>query len=89
MFVDDTGDYVSVVEIKATDWDRIKPANITRNLGSHARQVWNYVEKYHIGDGIDVCAGVIYPTAPTVSGSKDRVEDYLYDRGIAVVWYDD
>ena len=29
IFVDETSDYVSVVEIKATDWDRIKPANIT------------------------------------------------------------
>lgn len=89
IFVDDTEDYVVVVEIKATDWDRIKPRNITRNLGSHARQVWKYVERFHIGDGIDVCAGIIYPTAPKTAGLKARIEEYLNDRGMQVVWYDD
>jgi hypothetical protein len=42
----------------------------------------------HIGDGIDVCAGIIYPTAPKTAGLKARIEEYLNDRGMQVVWYD-
>jgi len=39
IFVHDVGDFVPVVEIKATDWDRIPAGNIQRNLSSHRRQV--------------------------------------------------
>jgi hypothetical protein len=37
----------------------------------------------------DVCAGVIYPKSPETEGLKERVEDYMGDYGIAVVWYAD
>ncbi|MCK5828462.1 hypothetical protein KAH43_08070 [Candidatus Bipolaricaulota bacterium] len=89
VFVDDAGDFVVVVEIKATDWDRILPRNIQRNLGSHRRQVWKYIEKYTDGDRVDVCAGIIYPTTPKTPGLKERIETYLNEYGLQVVWYDD
>jgi len=90
IFVDDIGDdQVAVIEIKATDWDRIKPSNITKNLGSHRRQVYKYIEEYLDGKGLTVCPGLIYPTAPKTSGLKERVEEYLGSYGIAVVWYYD
>ena len=80
---------VTVVEIKATDWDRILPRNRQRNLASHRRQVWRYIETYVDGDELDVCAGIIYPTAPTTPRLKEQVEEYLFDYGLQVVWYHD
>jgi hypothetical protein len=87
LFVDEPGNYVSVVEIKATDWDRVK--NVVKLLGSHRRQAWKYIEKYLDVDHVEVCPGIIYPTAPSTPGLKDRVETYLNDHGLQVVWYDD
>ncbi len=89
IFVDELGNMVTVVEIKATDWDRILPRNRQRNLASHRRQVWRYIEKYLDADQLDVCAGIIYPTASRTAGLKERIEDYLNDYGLQVVWYYD
>ncbi len=89
IFVDELGDMVTVVEIKATDWDRVLPRNRQKNLASHRRQVWKYIEKYVDGEGMDVCAGIIYPTAPKTTGLKEQIEDYLNEYGLQVVWYYD
>jgi len=89
IYVNDVGDFVVVVEIKATDWDRILPNNIQRNIGSHRRQVWKYIEKYTDGDRVNVCAGIIYPTTPKTPGLQKRIEEYLNSYGLQVVWYDD
>jgi len=89
MFVDDLGDFVSVVEIKATDWDRILPNNVQRNLSSHRRQVWKYIDKHLDVDMVNVCAGIIYPSAPKTPGLQKRIEEYHGSYGLQVVWYDE
>jgi len=89
IFVDELGDFISVVEIKSTDWDKVKEKNRKKLLGSHRRQVWRYIEEYVDIKKIDVCPGVIYPKAPITLGLKDKIEGYLNDYGLQVVWYDD
>lgn len=89
IFVDDSGNMVTIVEIKATNWDRILPRNRQKNLSSHRRQIWRYIEKYVDGDNVDVCAGIIYPKPPKTKGLKDRIEEYLNGYGLQVVWYFD
>ena len=89
VFIDQIEDFVTVVEIKSTDWDRVKPKNRRKLLGSHRRQVWRYVDEFVDGEEVNVCAGVIYPTAPEESGLKEEVETYLNDYGLQVVWFDD
>lgn len=87
IFVDELGDFVSVVEIKSTDWEKIKTKNLRKLLSSHKRQVWKYIVKYLDEDKIDVCPGIIYPRAPKSDELKDFIETYLWDYGIPVVWY--
>jgi hypothetical protein len=89
ILVNEIGDQVAVVEIKATDWDRIYSRNISKNLSAHCRQILKYVDKYLEGDGFTVCPGLIYPTAPATPGLKERVEEYLNNNGIAVAWFRD
>jgi len=89
IFVDEMSDFISIVEIKATDWDKVKEKNRKKLLGSHRRQVWKYIEEYLDVIKIDVCPGIIYPTAPSTPGLKELVEEYHSDYGLQVVWYDD
>ena len=89
IFVDKIDDFVSVIEIKSTDWDRIKPQNRRKNLGSHCRQILRYVDKYLDDDEISVCAGMIYPQSPRTPGLKAEIEKYLNDQCLQVLWYDD
>jgi len=89
LFVGEMGDLVSVVEIRSTDWDRINPKNIGRLLRSHRGQIWKYIEEFVDNRRIDVCAGIIYPHAPNSNKLRKRVEDYMIEYGIPVVWYDE
>ena len=89
LFVDQLGDFVTVVEIKSTDWDRVKPGNVRKLLLSHSRQVWKYVAEYVDGRGFDVCPGIIYPSAPISLDLKQQVEAFFSDHCIQLVWYND
>jgi hypothetical protein len=89
LFVDELGEFVSVIEIKSTDWDKIKPSNIHKLLTSHRRQIWNYISEYLDNDKIEVCPGIIYPVAPSSNEHREYIEEYLNSYGIQVVWYYD
>lgn len=87
ILVEDLGDnLVSVVEIKNTDWDRIRAANIRRNAKRQARQIWGYIDSQIALYGKEVCAGVIFPKFPKKPDRVRRVEDLFHDAQIQVVW---
>ena len=77
------------MEIKSTDWDRVKPANRRKLLGAHRRQIWKYIDKYVASPQLIVSPGIIYPRAPTTPGLKELVESVLNEAGLQVVWYYD
>ncbi|MEO8379040.1 MAG: hypothetical protein ABI779_05205 [Acidobacteriota bacterium] len=89
IFIDQIDDFVTVVEIKATDWDHISSNNLRKLLATHRRQVMRYVEKFLDDDHVSVCAGIIYPKAPDNKDVKAQVESYLNDHALQVVWYAD
>ena len=81
-------DYVMIIEIKATDWDRIKPKNIKRNLYRHSKQLYNYIDKYMTIDNKDVGLGVIYPEPPKTKGLREFVEETAMAKySFPVYWY--
>jgi hypothetical protein len=87
IFVDQVDDFVSIVEIKSTDWDRIAKANRPRLLAAHCRQVLRYVDKYLDHDHVAVCAAIIYPQAPSSAEVESEVERSLNAHGLQVAWY--
>ena len=84
--IDEYGGFVSIVEIKATNWEMMMPHRIRPNVLRHARQVLRYIYKEVLTDGLQVCAGIIYEYAPSNVRTKHEVEDILFERGIQVVW---
>jgi hypothetical protein len=88
IFIDRIDDFVTVVEIKSTDWDAVLERNRHKLLGEHRRQVMRYVDKYLDHDQVSVCAGIIYPRAPRGAGLKEMVEKVLNEAALQVVWYD-
>jgi t-SNARE complex subunit (syntaxin) len=89
LFVDEPGDFVSVIEIKSTDWDKGKEKNRKKLVSSHRRQVWKYIEEYLDIQKVDVSPGIIYPHSPSAPGLKEMIENHLNEYGLQVVWYDD
>ncbi|MHC4445903.1 MAG: hypothetical protein ACYTA5_25180 [Planctomycetota bacterium] len=93
---DDPEGVISIVEVKATNWDKIKKKNIRRNVRRQIRQIWSYIEsqivggKYVVGgEGKDVCPGIIFPKRPKDKARMDQIEEWFNEEGIAVVWHDE
>lgn len=87
IFVDEIGeDFVSIVEIKNTDWDKIKPENIRRNVKRQARQLLDYIEFQTDSNGRSVSPGIIYPKIPKDPEKLKLIESILEGECIQVVW---
>jgi hypothetical protein len=89
IYISKMDDFVSVVEIKSTNWDKIKKANRKKLMHSHCAQTLRYVDKYLQVDKVNVCAGIIYPKSPGTPGLKTEIENYFNEQSFQVVWYDD
>lgn len=76
-----------VVEIKASNWDKMKAHRVRPNALSHARQIWRYIEG-ELGDQ-DVIPAIVYPKTPQAKERKVEIEEILDEQGIQVVWRDD
>ncbi len=87
ILISELGDFVTILEIKATDWDRIKPANIKKNLWSHQRQLFRYVDKFSEVDELGACLGIIYPKPPKTQGLRETIEGYLESYGVPAYWF--
>lgn len=88
LFIEPIEDFVTVIEIKSTDWDRIDPHNRKHLLSSHTRQVLKYVDKYLQIDNVNVCAAILYPKSPETAGLKEQIEQYTGDHGLQVAWFE-
>ena len=82
-----TEDFVTVLEIKVTDWDKIKPKNVKKNLWRHQRQLFSYIDKFLDFDKMDVCPGIIYPEPPRDVRLRNLVESYLENYGVPAYWF--
>ncbi len=93
VYVDDNEGVVALVEIKHTDWDRMSPTAVRRNVRRQVRQIWRYVESQLRGLGrdkqSDVCAGVVFPSRPSDPNRLEFIEGLFEEEGIAVVWEDE
>ncbi|HZV71411.1 MAG TPA: hypothetical protein VFG10_17770 [Saprospiraceae bacterium] len=88
IFVNKIDDFVTVIEIKSTNWDTVK-SNRKRLLDSHCRQTLKYIDEYLNIEAVNVCAAIIYPKSPISKGIKLEVEDYWNQNSFQVLWFED
>jgi hypothetical protein len=90
IFVDEIGDnLVSVVEIKNTDWDKIKPQNIRRNVKRQIRQLWRYISSQNDLCNKEVSPGIIFQKLPQDAEKLKLIESMFNNEWIQVVWHDE
>jgi hypothetical protein len=82
-----TDECTLIVEIKATDWDKILPHRVRPNVLRHARQIWRYIEAELLKPEVKgVHPALVYMAEPKTPGRKEEIETVLNERGIQVVW---
>lgn len=84
---DDGSDVRAIVEIKHSDWDKMTPEAVRRNVKRQARQVWRYIELQETVDGI--CPGIVFPKRPKDPKRLSLIEQLFDEEGISVVWEDE
>ena len=84
---------VAVVEIKASDWDRMTEKAVRRNAKRQIRQIWSYIESSLcnsvLNNGKNICPGVIFQKRPSDPDRLQQIEELFNDEGISVVWHDE
>jgi hypothetical protein len=98
IFVDDDGPEgtIALVEIKASDWDKMTDKAVRRNVRRQIRQIWDYIETQikgpdyvPTGEKKSVCPGIIFPKRPNDKKRMKLIETMFIDEGIPVVWNDE
>lgn len=88
VFVSDAdGEIRAIVEIKNSNWDKMAPQAVRRNVRRQARQIWRYIELQPTLDGI--CPGVVFPKRPSDPQRLELIEHLFEEEGIPVVWEDE
>jgi hypothetical protein len=92
--VDGSEQMLVIVEIKATDWDKIPPAHVMRNLRRHLRQLQAYldtaIEEMQAGQWPGGIVGaLLYPARPTRSETQAVIEAIAGEQAIMVSWYEE
>jgi hypothetical protein len=90
---DDQLGWQVVIEIKNTDWDQRQTHRVRPNLARHARQLWGYLEPllqgFDAGEAGAPQGALLYPRRPRTVGRADLIEEFLSERGLSVVYYDE
>jgi hypothetical protein len=89
VLVEELGNLVSVVEIKATYWDAMAANRVIPNARRQIRQIWSYVNAELDIYGMELCPGVIFPHLPRRTERLELIERLFDDAGIQVVWHDE
>ena len=89
IFVEDDGcGFVSVAEIKNTDWDRMTERAVKRNARRQIKQIWDYIDS-QLAEKREVCTGVIFGHMPKDAERMKLIEAMFEEEGIPVVWHDE
>ena len=83
-----------IIEIKATDWDKIPQARIMRNLRRHLRQLQAYldtaVEEMETGEWPGGIVGALfYPAGPASAATRQTIEEVAGEQAIMATWYEE
>lgn len=90
ILVDELGEnLVSVIEIKASDWDNMVETNIVRNVKRQIRQIWSYVNSQLDIYFKEVCPGIIFPKLPKDPSRLELIESMFNSEGIQIIWHNE
>ena len=80
--------YVSIAEMKTSDWDAMTIKSLHRNVRRQIRQIWIYIDS-QLKEKRDVTPGIIFSNRPKKNGRLDLIEQLFGEEGITVVWDDE
>ena len=92
--VDGSEQMLVIIEIKGTDWDKIPPARVMRNLRRHLRQLQAYldtaIEEMEAGEWPGGIVGALpYPARPARADTVAAIKAAAGEQAITMMWYEE
>ena len=82
-----------IIEIKGTDWDKIRADRVKRNVQRHIRQLLAYLDtaigELEAGQWEGVAGALLYPSRPASAESLACIEAATAEQAIMLTWYDE
>jgi hypothetical protein len=82
-----------IIEIKATNWNKIATDRMMRNLRRHLHQLQGYldsaVEEMETGRWTGVAGALLYPARPASTETTEVIERIAGEQAIMIAWYED
>ncbi|NOR44089.1 MAG: hypothetical protein GQ534_00755 [Candidatus Delongbacteria bacterium] len=86
----------ALVEIKASDWDKMTEVAVRRNINRQARQIHGYLESQfdggeYVPTGLKktISIGIIFPKRPKSIERQKFIEETFLSKDVTVVWEDE
>jgi hypothetical protein len=93
---DDLEGVAAIVEIKASEWEKMTEQAIRKNIRRQIKQIWDYIESQildgqYVATGVrkDISPGIIFHRRPKNENLLKLIEESFEDEGITVVWEDE
>ena len=90
---DDREKMLIIIEIKGTDWDKIRADRVKRNVQRHIRQLLAYLDtaigELEAGQWESVAGALLYPSRPASVISQAHIEAAAAEQAIMLTWYDE
>jgi hypothetical protein len=90
---DDREKMLIIIEIKGTDWDKIRADRVKRNVQRHIRQLLTYlataITELETGQWEGVAGALLYPSRPASAESLACIEAAAAEQAIMLSWYNE
>ena len=90
---DDREKMLIVIEIKGTDWDKIRADRVKRNVQRHIRQLLAYLDtaisELEAGQWEGVAGALLYPSRPASPETLACIQAAADEQAVMVTWYDE
>jgi hypothetical protein len=93
VLTDDREKMLILIEIKGTDWDKIRADRVKRNIQRHVRQLLGYLDtaiiELEAGQWEGVAGALLYPSRPASAETLACIEAAAAQQAIMVTWYEE
>ena len=90
---DDRDKMLIIIEIKGTDWDKIRADRVRRNVQRHIRQLLAYLDtaisELEAGQWEGVAGALLYPSRPASPETLAYIQAAADEQAIMVTWYEE
>ena len=82
-------DLIVLLELKSTDWNRLKPHRIRPTALRHIAQLYRYVDGELENGNTGICHGIVYEHRPRLATRRQQLARIFSERCVQLVFRDE